>query len=460
MERSTFTTNSHRFCVPVFVVGLITSIGGYSFFAYSANRSESVSLIAVYTLLFAAYLAFIWLSKIPAWVNILLGVSIGLRAVFIFSEPKLSDDVYRFLWDGALSINGINPFYYLPSQIMNGAVPLNFQPNAELFALMNSPNYHTVYPPICQAIFALSALVFPQNIFLGIVMIRLCLFAAEIRSLFLIKALLAANGKPSAWVLLYALNPLIILELTGNLHFEALMLMLLLEFLTRWQKGLYNQAAIFMGLAVATKLLPLIFLPLLLRRLELKKLTVFYLIVTSVTLVLMLPLLSASFVEGLSSSIRLYFQTFEFNASVYYIARAIGYWYIGWNMISFNGKLMAVLTFFAIMIYALTNSKPGKAFEQNMLFTWFLYLIFALTVHPWYVTPTILFAALTRFRFPVVWSYFAFLTYVGYYNGGFNESLVVVAVEYTVVFAYLIYELVKSKTGTTQSNVVPGASNL
>lgn len=433
--------------LPVVAALGVSSFAAYAYFAFGAVRENTVPLLVVYSLVFAAYLLFIRLSKDSSLFAILFGCAVLFRAVFLFSEPNLSDDVYRFLWDGRLSAHGINPFAYTPAELMNGSLSLSYAPSPELFKLMNSPNYYTIYPPICQALFLLAGLIFPSNIFAGVVLIRLALFAAELRTMIVMGRILELEGKSTSLLFLYALNPLVILELTGNLHFEALMIMFLVESFWRWRTKRLYQAALFLGLAVATKLIPLILLPLFLRRLPFKQLVTFYSIVGSVTLVLLLPLLGTAFFNGISNSVSLYFQTFEFNASLYYIARAIGYWHIGWNMIAFNGKLMAALTFGFIMLYALLASRREKPLEPNVLFVWFIYLLFALTIHPWYVTPVIAFAALSRFRFPIVWSYFAFLTYSGYHEGGYQESLVLIAVEYGAVFAYCIVELIRKPKG-------------
>jgi len=420
----------------------VLSIVGYLYFAFFLDRTQPVPLMSVYFGLFLVFILQLSLSRQNHWFTFLFYSAIIFRAIFLFSEPLLSDDVYRFLWDGRLSAHGINPFAYTPAELMYDIQPFTVPVSNELFQLVNSPDYHTIYPPICQAIFLLAGIVFPKSIFSGIVLIRLFIFAAEIRSLVLIKRLLKLENKPSNLLFLYALNPLIIIELTGNLHFEALMLMFILEAVWRFKNESYHKSAIFFGLSVSTKLLPLIFMPLFLRRLKIKPLTLFYAIVGAVTVIFLIPLLSTAFVDGFSESFSLYFQKFEFNASVYYIARFIGFQIKGWNTIAFNGKLMAVLTFISIFAYSLLRGRKDSDLFINLLWVWFLYLVFALTVHPWYVTPLILFCLFTPYRFPILWSFLAFVTYTGYTADGYEEPLGLIAIEYLAVYAMALFEVI------------------
>ncbi len=67
-------------------------------------------------------------------------------------------------------------------------------------------------------------------------------------------------------MLLYALNPLVIVELTGNVHFEALMIVFLLAFLLALHRNQVRRAALFLALSAGVKLLPVLFLPLVLAR--------------------------------------------------------------------------------------------------------------------------------------------------------------------------------------------------
>jgi hypothetical protein len=308
-----------------------------------------------------------------------------------------------------------------------------------LFQLLNSPEYFTIYPPVNQAIFALTAWLFPDSLYGSTVFIRLWLLLAELGSLYLLFLLLRKMALPVKRWLLYALNPLIILELTGNLHFEALMIFFLLMSLYLLRKEQLVWAAFFFALAVSTKLLPLILLPLYWRRLGTTKAWQFYLMTAAFTLLMFLPLFSYELLAGLSQSVSLYFQKFEFNASVYYIIREIGFVLKGYNIIGSAGRWLAVSTFVGIIIYTLLERKDRL--PSAWMWVWLIYLLLATTVHPWYVAPLLAFSIFSSYRFAVLWSGLIFLSYAGYVTDGFSENLLLTGLEYGLLMMFIGYEL-------------------
>ena len=98
-----------------------------------------------------------------------------------------------------------------------------------------------------------------------------------------------------------------------------------------------------LALGIGTKLLPLIFLPLLVRYLGWKRGLLYASVTFVFTAVLFLPFLSLDLFQNVFSSLNLYFQKFEFNASVYYLIRAAGYWLEGYNIISGAGFVLFIL---------------------------------------------------------------------------------------------------------------------
>jgi len=95
---------------------------------------------------------------------------------------------------------------------------------------------------------------------------RLFIIAAEVGTLLMMQSILKKNQLPLKNILYYALNPLVILELTVNLHFEAVMIFFLMASI--WYLGQNKMAwsSLSFGLAISSKLIPLIFIPLLIKR--------------------------------------------------------------------------------------------------------------------------------------------------------------------------------------------------
>ena len=376
-----------------------------------------------------------------AWQQLLV-VAVVLRVLLVFAPPLLSDDVYRFVWDGRLILAGVNPFEYLPRAYVDGTLPAVPGLTAELFARLNSPDYFTIYPPLAQAVFTFAVWCFPDDVLAAGRVMKGVLLLAELSTLWFLVQILRQLRLPPRRVLLYALNPLVLIEIMGNLHFEGLMVSFLAAALYGVLRGGLAGSAAALALSVGSKLLPLMFLPLLLRRLPWRAWLRYYLVAGAVILLLFVPLLSGGFLEGFGSSLDLYFRKFEFNASIYYILRWIGYLQVGWNKIATIGPWMGVVSLMGILAYTFLERRPSVPnLARGMLFVIGLYLLFALTVHPWYCILPVFLCTMTRFRFPLLWSGLIWLTYVNYNGGTYAEHLWVVGIEYGLVFGYLVWEL-------------------
>jgi hypothetical protein len=375
----------------------------------------------------------------------LLIFGIVYRLIFVFSTPALSDDFYRFFWDGILIVNRINPFQYVPKEIIENPAINIPELDSSLFGLLNSPEYFTVYPPFCQFIFWISAGISGGNISIAVLVMKVTLFIAELGSIYIIWNLLNIHQRKKELTLLYILNPLIIIELVGNLHFEAIMIFALLLALYAVVKQKWIGGAFAFAVAIISKLMPLLLLPFFLKRLKLKRIVLFYLITLATTALAFLPFMGQELVHGLGSSIGLYFQKFEFNASIFYIIREIGFWLKGYDVIQTAGISLGFITFSLIVLLAFFQNIQTQNIPGIFIWPLFIYFAFASIVHPWYSTPLIAFCLFTNYRFPLVWSYTIFLSYLGYSVDGFQEQTWVLWVEYVFVFGVMFYELLKYK---------------
>ena len=144
----------------------------------------------------------------------------------------------------------------------------------------------------------------------------------------------------------------------------------------------------------------------------------------------------------MQSSLSLYFQKFEFNASVYYLVREIGFAVKGYNIIQVAGSYLAVFTFLAILLFAYYSHR-SMSWAKAMLWALVIYLFMATTVHPWYVTPLVALVVFTNYKFPVVWSMAVILSYAGYSQAGYTENIYLVIAEYTVVVFTMIWDLTR-----------------
>jgi len=410
--------------------------GGLTIYiGYFVARENTWLLLSLYTLLFASVVVII---RNTSTEEVDLGYYWGvlLRVLLIASLPKLSDDVYRFIWDGRLLLNFEDPYKYLPAHHLGQGLTGITQ---GLYDQLNSPDYFTVYPPLNQVIFFISTLFSPGSIVWSVVILRVIMIVFELGNISLIRKLLRHYKLPQAYGLIYVLNPLVLFEVTGNLHFEGIMVYFLLMAIWQYEQGKLHKSAIFFGLSVATKFLPLIFLPLLLRKIGFKKTMIYGLIVGATLSVTFLPLINTAHIWAIKDSIELYFQKFEFNGSIYYLARWYGFETAGHNIIAKSGKWMMYATMATIFLYSLISKK--KDWPRQMVWVWTLYLLFATNVHPWYIIPLLAVAVFSKVRFPFLWSYLIFLTYANYLGGEYTDRIEVVIVEYSLVGLIALWEV-------------------
>ncbi|MEQ9006564.1 MAG: hypothetical protein RLP12_01680 [Ekhidna sp.] len=399
------------------------------------ERHHTLPLLLAYS---SAFLGYIFLQLKNENSNLLLGTGILIRVLLFLSLPSLSDDLYRFIWDGTLLKNGIHPFSELPGYYLNQNIPGLDQ---ELFNKLNSQNYFTIYPPLNQFIFWLSITVTDSDWLVSANIIRLFLFAADFGSFYFLKKLLIHYKKPQKLAFWYWLNPLIILEFTGNLHFEGLVIFFLLAGIYFYEKNKNWLSATGLGLAIGTKLLPLIYLPFLFLKGLSEKKWIISIMAGIMGLATLLPLLNETFIQAMSQSLDLYFRSFEFNASIYINAREVGYCIYGYNKIALIGPTLSIISFLSILSISAIAYFKKWSIPKSFLFVLTVYLLFATTVHPWYILPLIAFGLLSGYWYPIVWSFLIFLTYDGYTKNGFELPMYIVVVEYLVVMIVILLEL-------------------
>jgi len=426
----------------------------YASFSYDLVRSDFIKLITLYTGLFFISWKLLQLEKNNFW--FLAGAALLFRLIFIAALPNLSQDFYRFIWDGRMIVEGWNPYLYLPGNLIKeGTAPISQA--IELFAGMgelNAGNY-TNYPPLNQLIFAIAGLFAGKSILGSVIVLRFIIIAADLGTLYFGKKLLENLNLPVNRIYWYILNPFVIIELTGNLHFEGVMLFFLIWSLYLLHKKKWILSAVVFAASVSLKLVPLLFLPLLLRyftaensqnRLNFWKLILYYLIVGMVVVFSFLPFLSSTLISNFSASIGLWFQKFEFNGSIFYLIRWIGFQVKGYNIIETAGKVLPVIVILVLGGFAIfRKNNSAQRLITTMLLGVSVYFFLSTTVHPWYIATPLLLSVFTRYRFAIIWSFMVVLSYFAYSDAVFRENLWMVALEYIVVIGMFTYEISNEK---------------
>ena len=429
----------------------------YFLFAYFLERSDFLNLLLLYSGLFYAAWKIIQYTKFNFWIWAVIGIT--ARVLFLPSIPNLSQDFYRFIWDGRLLILGINPYMFSPEQLANGLLKateltsLEAISNAKvLIQGMGSLNasHYSNYPPINQLCFALAALFAKTSILGSVVVLRIIIIGADLGILYFGKKLLEKLNLPAKNIFWYFLNPFIIIELTGNLHFEGVMLFFIIWSLYMLDKKRWVLAAILLGVSVSVKLLPLLFLPLFYKYLAPEglfkkgfwKMKKFYWLTLATIVFTFAPFASKTFISNFSATIGLWFQSFEFNASIYYIIRWIGFQAVGWNIIATVGLILPMVVFICIVLLTVFRKyNTTQKLITGMLLAVSIYFLLATTVHPWYIATPVLLSVFTKYKFPLLWSFMICFSYAAYGANGFNENLLLVAIEYSVVIGVALWEI-------------------
>lgn len=424
----------------------------YVSFGYDLERTDSEKLLVLYVALFAFAFQIIKLSGFHF--RLLVIASIVFRLLFLFAIPNLSQDFYRFIWDGRMILDGLNPYLYTPdSFIQNGKLPV--VQAQELYNGMGtlSASHFTNYPPLNQLCFTIAALFSGKSILGSVIVMRVIIIAADIGTLYFGKKLLERLKVPSKRIFWYILNPFIIIELTGNLHFEGVMIFFLVWSLYLLHCGKWKWAAVVLACSISVKLIPLMFLPLFFwwfsehkkdasTALSMTKLLSFYTIVSITTLMLFLPFFSMKFINNYTETVGLWFGDFEFNASIYYLAREIGYAITSYNEIAIIGKILPIVTLIIILGFSFFKKNHTiPKLTTSILLAFTCYLFLSTTVHPWYIATLVILCVFTNYRFPLAWSLVVVLSYLAYLNVDNSENLWVIALEYIIVFSIFIWEL-------------------
>ena len=203
-------------------------------------------------------------------------------------------------------------------------------------------------------------------------------------------------------------------------------------------------AALFMGISILTKLIPVLVLPLFIYRLGLKKSVQFVGMTMGVVILGFVPYINLGFLRNYSQSVDLWFSNFEFNASFYYMLKALTKYYLDANLIAYMRFIIPALMGITVLYLYLKKEIKTKTIMKQCLWLLTAYFFLATTVHPWYIIPLVFLSCYSDYRYPILWSLTIFLSYSAYSQTAVLENPYFLAIEYSVVLSVLIYESFKS----------------
>ncbi len=356
----------------------------------------------------------------------LLIVLILVRASFIGMQPLGSDDVYRYVWDGRVQTAGINPYRFAPDD--STLRPLN---SKELPSHVNHPDMKTIYFPLCQWLFYVGYHLSGEHVW-GF---QLLILLAEILTIVSLIMLMRELAYSPWLVLIYAANPLAILQFSLDAHVDAFGFPLLIFAFLFYHRKRTTFSLLLFGFSLLIKPVALVILPILfLHERGLLNKAKAVLLPLAVVLIPFIPYaLNANPFEALTT----FSEHWYFNGALFSMLYPL-----------FSDNQTTRLWCFAILAVVLmalyVSRKPLH--EKAVLAVLFL-LLCSPVAHPWYMGWLIVLLPLAPISSGLALAATASLpsvTFVTYQlNGVWKDYPLVLVLEYVPVIALLLFDLFK-----------------
>ena len=186
----------------------------------------------------------------------IFGLAAVTHAILTLMRPTLSDDMYRYVWNGRVQAQGISPYLYPPS-----APELAYLRDEAVYPFINRKEFVTVYPPAAESAYAVLWRILPDNVrWFQIIMMLSGLFTG-----LLLIGLLRDLDLPPSRVLIYFWSPLLAYETAHSAHVDGLILPFLVGAWWARARERDGLAGVLLGTATAMKFYPALLLPFLWR---------------------------------------------------------------------------------------------------------------------------------------------------------------------------------------------------
>ena len=196
----------------------------------------------------------------PPWklAGVIIFSAIIFRLCLLPSDPSvLSRDMYRYIWDGRVQQDGINPYLYPPQ-----ADKLEHLRENQIYPKINRKDYPTLYPAGAQIFFR----IFYTLVGSSVTAYKGIMVFFDIATLLVLTALLRAYGFKASRIIVYAWNPLVIFEIAYSGHLEGLTVFLMAVALYLYTIHKKMPATMMLALSAAVKLYPALLLAAFLNR--------------------------------------------------------------------------------------------------------------------------------------------------------------------------------------------------
>jgi alpha-1,6-mannosyltransferase len=290
-------------------------------------------------------------------VGIILSFACIFRFILFLCSPSLSDDVYRYAWEGYLQTKGINPYSFSPM-----ATELEPYRN-ELWALVNNREVSAIYPPLSQIV---NASIYFQ--FHSVWGFKACFLVFDGLVIYGLLKLLKIHGNRRCNVIYYAWSPLTIVEIAGSGHHDVLVIGILLWSAFFCLSNRPRRAILFLSASVLTKLYPILMTPFFLKKTRLRHWFLFPLPI----ILAYLPYIKAG--RNMFSALLYYRDKWRFNGFLYELIAG-----------RLSSEVLAeklIVLFIAILMIAFLLGTQDLL--KQLYWMTGAILLFAPTLFPWY----------------------------------------------------------------------------
>ncbi len=251
------------------------------------------------------FIAIINITKLEikeSWIAWIIFTGLVARLILIPSSPILEDDFYRYLWDGAVTANEFNPYFFSPLQVQekDPAVPENLiklaDQSGDVIKKINHPSIKTLYPTMSQIVFAFSYYLFPWSVTGW----KFIMLIGDLLMLFFLIRILRELDLPITFIAIYWLNPIIIHEFFNTGHYDLFALLFTAVSIYYFLRDEYVTSSITLALAVGFKLWPVLIFPFYLRKIYNQKSKLIFSLIAFLVfiIIIFIPVLRAGIDEN------------------------------------------------------------------------------------------------------------------------------------------------------------------
>lgn len=311
----------------------------------------------------------------------------ALGAIWLFAPPVLSDDLYRYVWEGRLWLEGFNPYGIAPDD--PSLAPLR----DELWASINNKSLATVYPPLSQLLFAISAWLGG-----GIGTVKLLALGGLVATV----GWVARVTGDIRVALAIGANPLLSAESALNGHFDVLVGAAFFTVAWALSQHRFVRAGLAISFAVGLKVVGLVALPLLWRRPKALLATAF------ASVLLLAPLVWSRTPNDPTSGTGQFATRWQGNESVFAVVDWLTRQFVAESSARLVARMVVAVILLAVIVLILRRGVAAARATRILVWT---VLLLSPQVHPWYLAWLLPLDLAAGGRAALIWSAAALCAY-------------------------------------------------